>query len=179
MCQGIVTSLFKFKVGRKTVRVIASGIGSHSDLAANSVRKLKRAGWTDKARGQSVVSIESNFRKGYGQFTVESGKPSPADLILLKREYNRVAGSAVALMRHVKRCGKVDDALVALLTPEAWKAYEDGRAPLWKAYEDGRAPLWKAYQDGCAPLWKAHQDGCAPLWLAQFRAPSNRVKHLR
>ena len=64
MCQGVILTQFEWKVGRKTVRHIAAGIGSHSELTQKLERKLKRLGWTETAKGQRVVSIESDFSKG-------------------------------------------------------------------------------------------------------------------
>jgi len=200
MCQGVILTQFEWKVGRKTVRHIAAGIGSHSELTQKLERKLKRLGWTETAKGQRVVSIESDFSKGYGKFVMAGGEATQADIKRLQVEYDRVAGSATALMRHIKKCG-VDNALVSLLTGKSRNTYEDGRAQLWKTYEDGcaqllktcqdgraqllktyedgRAQLWKTYQDGCAQLLKTYQDGCASLWIAQFHNPANRVEHLR
>src|ERR1035437_5153629 len=157
MCQGVVVSLYIWKDGKKSRREVRSGIGSHSDLARDSRAWLIKKGWTEDAPGQNVISIESDFEKGWNHFTAGSGNPSLAESGILKREYKRVAGDADALIAHVKKCGKIDDALVELLTAPALAEYEKVKASALAEYEKVTASAW----------------------IKLFEVPTNRIKQLQ
>ena len=167
MCQGVVASLVKFTANGKKKTVVMSGIGSHSDLIKDNVKKLKRAGWKENASGESVISIESDF-SGWNKYTVEAGKPSDAEIKILNREYKKCAGNAGALIAHVKRCKKIDDALVALLSADGTKIYNAKRAPLDADHKAKRATLDADYKAKCAPLW-----------IRLFSKKENRVERLQ
>lgn len=157
MCQGTVQSLVKFRVGKRTRRVLLQGIGSHSGLIQTGRPLLLRRGWTENAPDQNVISTESDFTRGWNRCTLESGKPTPTDMRLLRAGHKRMAGSAAALIRHVRRCNLVDDALIALLTPEAWGVYDAAKADAQRVYDAAKADAW----------------------CALFRLAQNRVEHLR
>ncbi|MBE3141511.1 MAG: hypothetical protein IMZ53_13125, partial [Thermoplasmata archaeon] len=124
MCNGVVVSLISFKKKNKTVQVVLSGVGSHSDLVKDNLKKLQRAGWKEDAKGESVLSIESDF-SSWNKFTIESEtKPNRNELKILRDTYKKCAGNARALIAHVKRCGKIDDALLDLLAAPARAEYE-------------------------------------------------------
>ena len=164
MCQGAIVSLVKFKKGKRLVRVPVSGIGSHSELIKANTLLLKRRGWNENLPGQEVISVESDFTKGWNYFTVESGQPDKSDMAILRRKFKTIAGSASALIRHVKRCGRIDDALVALLTASAWAEYEKVRAPAWAEYEKVTAPAWAEYEKVRAPALAEYEKVRATAW---------------
>jgi hypothetical protein len=167
MCQGIVISLVKFTANGKGKKVVLSGIGSHSDLLKNNIKKLKRSGWKENASGESVISIESDFSR-WDKFTVESGHPTCAEVAILTREYKKCAGNAKALIAHVKRCGKIDDALIALLTASAWAEYKKVRASARAEYEKVTASARAEYEKVTASAW-----------IKLFSKKENRVERLR
>ena len=124
MCQGVVVSLVKFKNKNKNVRVVLSGIGSHSDLLKDNLKKLKRAGWKEGVSGELVISIESDF-SAWNKFTVESSAiQNRNELKILRDTYKRCAGDTKHLIAHVEKCGKIDVALVNLLGAPALAEYE-------------------------------------------------------
>ncbi len=178
MCQSVIISLVKFKVHGRTKRVLLSGVGSDSELLAQNNSKLRKAGWTEGSAGQEVISIESNFTRGWNDYTIERGKPSKADEVLLAKEYKRCAGSARALMAHVKRRG-FDESLVGLLTAKAAKRYREAEAKLWKQYIEVAAPKWERYEEAKVPAWKQYKDLSAKPWIELFEEKINRVKQLR
>ena len=131
MCQGVIASLVKFRVGKKRKSVILSGIGSHSDLFGDNREKLIGLSGVE-GEGEEIVSIESDF-SGWNKFTVESGEPSKSDYRKLAAEYKRIAGSSKALIAHVLRCMKIDEALLSLLTAPARAEYNKVTASAWAA----------------------------------------------
>ena len=142
MCQGVIVSLVKFQNDKgKNKRAVLKGIGSHSSLIKNNQKLLKKLGWTENAKNQEVVSIESDF-SGWNKFTVESGNPSKVDLAILSRAYKECASNARVLISHVKRIGKTDDALVSLLIASAKKVYCDTIASAEKVYYDKTTRVW-------------------------------------
>ena len=167
MCQGAIASLIQFKFGKRVKNVMLTGIGSHSDLLAENKAKLVKAGWKDGLPGQKVFSIESDF-SAWNKFSVVGDEPGKKELKLLKIAYKGIAGNATALIRHVKECGKIDDALIALLT-----------APADKAWQEAKAPAYKAYQETKATADKAYQEATATAWISLFRKPSNRLGCLK
>ena len=178
MCQGVVASLVKFTANGKKKTVVMSGIGSHSDLIKDNVKKLKRAGWKENASGESVISIESDF-SGWNKYTVEAGKPSDAEIKILNREYKKCAGNAGALIAHVKRCKKIDDALVALLSADGTKIYDAKLATLDADYDAKCAPLYADYEAKRAPLYADYEAKLATLWIRLFSKKENRVERLQ
>jgi hypothetical protein len=168
MCQGTIVSLISFKKNNKTVRVVLSGIGSHSKLVKDNMKKLQRAGWKESINGERVVSIESDF-SAWNKFTVESGsKPNRAELKILRDTYKKCAGDAKHLIVHVKRCGKIDNALVDLLIESALAEYEKVKAPAWAKYEKSTAQALAEYEKVKAQAWNK-----------LFSIKANRVPHLQ
>ncbi len=178
MCQGAVISLVKFKKGKRIVRIPVHGIGSHSELIEANTKLLKRKGWRDNLPGQEVISIESDF-SAWNKFTVESGAPDKSDMGILRREYKKIAGSASALIKHVKRCGKIDDALLRLLTAPALEQYNKVKAPALEQYNKVKAPAWEQYNKVEAQAWEQYNKVKAPAWCKLFAKKENRVEHLR
>jgi hypothetical protein len=131
------------------------------------------------APGLRVVSLESDFTKGWNQFTLEFGEPTAEEMIVLKREWAKVAGDADALIAHVERCAKIDEALIELLSQEGLGAYTEAKATALKAYNKATATAWKAYNKAKAPAEKAYNKAKATAWIFIFRKNQNRVKHLR
>ena len=184
MCQGIIVSIVKWPHNGKVKRFIQNGIGSHSDMAKRDADKIKEVCPCDGT--ESLVSAESDFTKGWGGYKVESGLPDKNDLRILKREFKKCAGSAQALIAHVKKHKKIDIALVEFLTHEAQKVCDDTHAPAWKVcddicaqarkvcddtcaqawkvYNETRAQAWKVYDDTRAQAWKVYDDTCAQAW---------------
>ena len=201
MCQGAIVSIVKFKKGNRIVRVPISGIGSHSELVSANQKLLKRKGWNDSLPGQEVVSIESDFTKGWNRYTVEAGVPDKSDKGILDREFKKIAGSPKALIAHVKRCGKIDNALVGLLTAPAWEQYDKVKAPALEQYDKVTAPAWEQYKKVKAQALEQYDKVkapaleqydkvkaqaleqydkvTAPAWRKLFAVKSNRVKHLQ
>jgi hypothetical protein len=163
MCQGAIVSLVQFKKSGRNKRIILKGIGSYADLIADNVAKLKRAGWDENLPGQKVYSIVSDF-SAWNRFSVVSGDSGKKELNILAEAYREIAGKPSALIRHVLKCGKVDDALANLLLPKAKKEYSDKRAKFWKEYDDKRAKFWKEYSDKRAKFWKEYDDKRAKFW---------------
>jgi hypothetical protein len=201
MCQGIVISLVKFKSKNKNVRVVLSGIGRHSDLIKSNLGKLQKAGWVGNISNESVISIESDF-SAWNKFTVESeDQPNRAELKILKDTYKKCAGNARALIAHVKRCGKIDDALVNLLTASALAEYEKVEAPALAEYKKVtasalakynkvEAPALAEYKKVTAPALAEfdkvtasalaeYKKVTAPAWIKLFSLKSNRAPHLQ
>ena len=161
MCQGAIVSIVRF--GKK--RVVLSGIGSHSTLIADNKKLLEKCGWKEDAPNQSVVSYESDFTQNkWGKFTHEAGDPKKGDEKIVKAEFKRVSGSASALIKHIQRIGRIDDALVKLLT-----------APAWEAYSEATATAWKAYNEATAPALAAYNEAKATAFIKIFRNPKNRI----
>ena len=134
MCQGAIVSIVRF--GKK--RVVLSGIGSHSTLIADNKKLLEKRGWKEDAPNQSVVSYESDFTQNkWGKFTHEAGDPKKGDEKIVKAEFKRVSGSASALIKHIQRIGRIDDALVKLLTAPAWEAYSEATATALESLQRG------------------------------------------
>jgi hypothetical protein len=177
MCQGAIVSLYIWRDGKKTRREVRSGIGSHSDLARDSREWLISKGWTEDAPGQNVISIESNFKKGWNVFTIESGKPSMSERAILSREYKRIAGDARALIAHVKKCGKVDDGLIKLLYAPAQKVFDETCAQARKVFNETCAPAQKVLNETCAPAQKVFDETCAPAQKVfdETYAPARKV----
>jgi hypothetical protein len=167
MCQGVIGILVSFKAGGKTKRIVLTGIGSHSQLLAANKKKLKRAGWKEKAKGERVVSIESDF-SAWNKFTVESGEPSRVELSLLKNAYKKCARDAKHLISHVKKCGQIDEALVNLLSESARTEYKRVAAPALAEYERVVAPA-------LAECKRVE----ARAWIKLFSIKANRVSHLQ
>jgi len=162
MCQGCIVSLVKFKVGKKVKSITLAGVGSHSALLSDNKKRLERAGWKENANGERVISIESDF-SGWNRFTVESGDPNKQELRLLKSAYKKVAGSSQALIRHIRKTGKIDDALVQLLSDEARKKFDEDTATLRKKFNEDYAPLCKKFDEDYATLRKKFNEDAAPL----------------
>jgi predicted aminopeptidase len=191
--------LVGFRVRGKQKKVVLSGIGSHSQMLQDNASRLKGLGWLGSG-DEWVASIESDF-SGWNKFTVESGEPTPADLRLLKCEYKRVAGSAKALIAHVKRTGKIDHALVDLLTAPAWAEYDkvrdaawaeydkvraaaraeygEVRAAAWAGYGEVKAAAWAEYDKVRAAAWAEYGEVIVPAWCKLFAVKANRIKRLR
>ena len=167
MCQGAVVSVFQFKVGKRTKNVVCTGIGSHKGVAKDNKAKLEKAGWNENLPGQKVFSIESDF-SAWNKFTLVSGEPDKKELKLLKSAYKEIAGSASALIRHVLKCGKIDDALLRLLT-----------APAWAEYEKVKAQALAEYKKVTAPALAEYEKVKAPAWISLFCKPSNRIGALQ
>ena len=163
MCQGAIVSLVKFKKGKKTRRVVLSGVGSHSDLLSRERKKLIKAGWREGCLGEEVISIESDF-SGWNRFTVEGGNPGKSDMAILKREYKKIAGNAKTLIVHVKRVGMIDDALVGLLTAPAWAEYNKVTATAWAEYNKVKAPALAEYDKVTAPALAEYDKVKATAW---------------
>ena len=123
MCQGAIVSLVQFKVGRKRKNIILTGIGSHSQLIKDNAAILTGRGWDENHPDQKVFSIESDF-SAWNKFSIVAGEPGKKELKLLASAYEKIAGNASALIRHVKHCGKIDDSVLRLLTAPAWAEYE-------------------------------------------------------
>ena len=168
MCQGAIISIVKWRNGRKTERVVLAGIGSHSTLLADNQKILIKKGWKEDAPSQDVISIESDFSKGFGHYTIEHGKPSKSERAILDREFKRIAGDARSLILHVKKCGKIDLGLTALLTAQALAEYERVTAQAWAEYQRVTAPALAEYQRVKAQAW-----------VKLFKNPKNRVRHLQ
>ena len=165
MCQGVIVSLVKWQgKAKKVKRCVLSGIGSHSQLLSDNSKKLARL---DSAPGQMVYSIESDF-SAWNRFSLAGNEPDKASLAILKREYKRCAGSAKALIAHVKRCGKIDDALVAIFTAQALAEYNKVTAQAWAEYNKVKAPALAEYNKVTAPAW-----------CKLFAKKSNRIKCLQ
>jgi hypothetical protein len=178
MCQGAIVSLVQFKVGKRNKQIVLKGIGSHADLVADNIKKLTRAGWKDSLPGQKVFSIESDF-SAWNKFTVESGEPSKKELKVLAKAYKEIAGSPSALIRHVLKCNKVEDALVRLLTATADKAWQEATATAEKAWQEAKATADKAWQEAAATAEKAWQEVKAKQFVRLFRVKSNRIACLQ
>ena len=156
MCQGVVISLVKFNAKGKNKSVILSGIGSHSDLIKDNKSRLERLGWTENSTNQNVYSIESDF-SGWNKFTIESDQPHEKDLQRLKIAYKKCAGNAKALISHVKKCGKIDDALIRLLSQLAWAEYKKVTQPARAEYEKVEQPAWAEYEKVRQQAWAEYE----------------------
>ena len=168
MCQGVIVSVVEWRgKNRKIKRCVLSGIGSHSQLLANNAKRLNRLGWRENSTYQHVYSIESDF-SAWNKFQLAGDEPDGATLRLLKNEYKRIAGNAKALIAHVKRCGKIDDALLNLLTAPALAEYDKVTAPALAEYDKVKAAAWAEYDKVTAATW-----------CKLFAVKSNRVEHLR
>ena len=200
MCQGAIVSLIQFKPKKRTKSIVLKGIGSHSQLVQDNLTKLTKAGWNENLPGQKVFSIESNF-SAWNKFTVESGEPGKKELKILKTAYKEIAGSPSALIRHVLKCGKIDDALIALLkaaaraeygkvTAAARAEYDKVTAPARAEYgkvtaaasaEYGKvtAPARAEYDKVTAAASAEYDKVTAAAWVHIFRKPLNRVSQLR
>ena len=150
MCQGAIMSIVRF--GKK--RVVLSGIGSHSTLIADNKKFLEKRGWEEGLPDQSVVSYESDFTQGkWGRFTHEGGDPRKGDEKIVKAEFKKIAGSASALIRHIQRHKRIDDALLKLLT----------------------APAQKVYAAATSEDQKVYDAATATAFIKIFRNPKNRI----
>ena len=178
MCQGCIVSLVKFKVGKKVKSITLAGVGSHSALLSDNKKRLERAGWKENANGERVISIESDF-SGWNRFTVESGDPNKQELRLLKSAYKKVAGSSQALIRHIRKTGKIDDALVRLLSDEARKKFNKDTDTLRKKFNEDADTLSKKFNEDYATLSKKFNEDTVTLWCKFFSVKSNRVPQLR
>ena len=178
MCNGVVISLISFKNKKKNVRVVLSGIGSHSSLVSDNLKKLKRAGWKENAIGERIISIESDF-SAWNKFTVECGEPNRNELKILRSAYKKCAGDATHLIAHVKRCNKLDDSLVNLLTEDARTEYEKVKAPAWTEYEKVTAQARTEYEKVTAPARTEYEKVKAQAWIKYFSIKANRVPHLQ
>ena len=173
MCQGAIVSIVRF--GKK--RVVLSGIGSHSTLIADNKKLLEKRGWKEDAPNQSVVSYESDFTQNkWGKFTHEAGDPKKGDEKIVKAEFKRVSGSASALIKHIQRIGRIDDALVKLLTAPAWEAYSEATAPAWKAYNEATAPALEAYNEATATALGAYSEATATALEAYNEATATALE---
>ena len=180
MCQGVICSLVKWD----TKSVILVGVGSHSKLLADNRHKLERLGWSETTKNQVVISIESDFRKDYGTYTVESGNPSVVDLQSLARAYDKCAGSAKRLIAHVEKYG-YDVSLENLLNETAQDDYDakvealqdDSNAKVEALQDDYDAKLKTLRDDYDAKLKALRDDYNAKLkalWLNLFKQEKNR-----
>jgi hypothetical protein len=200
MCQGTIVSLISFKVKNRTKRIILSGIGSHSDLVKDNLLKLKKAGWKENIVGERIISIESDF-SAWNKFTVESGEPSKLELKILRNTYKKCAGNARSLISHVKRCGKIDNALVNLLTEPALAECKKVTEPALAEYNKVTEPAWAEYnkvkeqalaeykkvtEQALAEYKKVTEQALAEYnkvkeqaWIKLFSIKANRVPHLQ
>ena len=161
MCQGAIVSIVRF--GKK--RVVLSGIGSHSTLIADNKKLLEKRGWKEDAPNQSVVSYESDFTQNkWGKFTHEAGDPKKGDEKIVKAEFKRVSGSASALIKHIQRIGRIDDALLKLLT-----------APARKVYDAATSEVWKVYAAATSEARKVYDAATSEAFVKIFRNPKNRI----
>ena len=158
-------------------------------MFSDNEKKLIKAGWKEGISGESIISIESDF-SAWNSFTVEHGVPTKFEKRLLAAEYKKCAGNVRALISHVKRLGKIDDALTNLLTAPALKQYEEVTAPARKQYEEVTAPAWKQYKEVTAPALKQYkevtatalkqyEEVTATAWIKLFSVKTNRVPHLQ
>ena len=199
MCQGVVISLVKFQVNGKQKQVILSGVGSHSQLFKDGAARLTRLGWRAGLE-EGIVSIESDF-SGWNRFSVESGTPTKRELTTLKRAYKKVAGNGKVLIAHVRRIGKIDDALLELFRAQALAEYDKVSAPAWAEYNKVSAPALAEYDKVAAQALAEYNKVKAPAlaeynkvkapalaeynkvkakaWCKLFTKKSNRVKRLR
>ena len=183
MCQGVVISLVKFNAKGKNKSVILSGIGSHSDLIKDNKSRLERLGWTENSTNQNVYSIESDF-SGWNKFTIESDQPHEKDLQRLKIAYKKCAGNAKALISHVKKCGKIDDALIRLLSQLAWAEYKKVTQPARAEYEKVRQLALAEYKKVEQQEWAEYQKVRQQAWAEyekieqQARAEYEKVTQL-
>ena len=144
MCQGVVISLVTFKSNGKRKRIVLFGIGSHSGLVKDNITKLKRAGWKEGGE-EGVISIESDFST-WNKYSVQCGTLTESERKILDRAYKSVAGNAKSLIAHVGRCGRIDDALLRLLTDSALSEYEKVKASAWSEYEKVRDLALSEYE---------------------------------
>ncbi len=173
MCQGIALSLFKFS----NKSVILTGIGSHSNLVKDNIDLLKKMGWKEGA-GESVISVESNFNNNkYNQFTIELGLPDSSDLKKITSTYKKVGGSPQKIINHIKRCKKIDEDLLNLLTAPAGKLYKETTAPAGKLYEETTAHAGKLYDETTAHAGKLYEEKKAPAWKLynETTAPAGKL----
>ena len=190
MCQGVVISLVKFKNKKKNITVVLSGIGSHSDLIKDNIVKLKRTGWKENISGESIISIESDF-SAWNKFTIESEtQPNQNELKILRETYKKCAGSAKALIAHVQKCGKIDNALVNLLTEpalaeynkikdQAWAEYHKITDPALAEYNKIKEPALAEYSKIKDPALAEYSKIKDPAWIRLFSSKANRVPHLQ
>ena len=179
MCQGVVVSLVSFKNKKKNTGIVLSGIGSHSDLIKDNLKKLKRVGWIENASGEKVISIESNF-SSWNKFTIVSdSQPNRNELKLLRDAYKKCAGNVKALIAHVKRCGKIDDALVNLLTEPAWAEYKKVTEPAWAEYNKVTEQALAEYNKVTEPALAEYKKVKEQAWIKLFSVKANRVPHLQ
>jgi len=161
MCQDVILSLVKFQVGKKQKRVVLKGVGSHSDLLLRNRKQLTQLGWRESPTDE-VISIESDFANGWNRYTVESGSPTAADARILAREYKRCAGTAKALIAHVRKYG-YDESLANLLSAKGQNDYQAKRKPLTDDYWAKRKLLADDYQAKLKLLADDHQTKVKPL----------------
>jgi hypothetical protein len=178
MCQGVIISMVKFDANGKHKRVILRGIGGHADLLKDNKKKLEKEGWTENAKSQDVISIESDF-SGWNKFTVESGVPSISEMAILAREYKKIAGNARALIAHVKAVGKIDSALERLFSADGLKIYEAKLDVLYADYKAKRDALYADYKAKRDALYADYEAKLARVWAKQFSQKENRVEWLR
>ncbi len=150
MCQGVIVSLVKFRAKGKMKRVILSGIGSHTKLFRDNLAQLRDAGWRPNT-GEEIISTEADFFLGYNKFNIESGTPTESDRRMLMHEFKRCAGSATALIAHVRKHKTIDESLLDLLTTEARaehdKIIDKGAAEYVKAADEARVKCIRMHWD--------------------------------
>ena len=193
MCSGVVISLVKFKNKNKNVRIILSGIGSHSALLHNNnIDNLQQAGWKESIN-EEIISIESDF-SWWNRFSVDGPKIiTGTDLKILKNTYKACAGDAEHLIAHVKRCGKVDIALIDLLddiskaqfheeTQQMRMKYNEIEKPAWEKYKhttDSRDQALMAYYGKKTAALETYYKAVQPVWIRLFSVETNRIPHLQ
>ena len=151
MCQGAIVSIVRF--GKK--QIVLSGIGSHSTLIEENKKLLGHRGWKENLPYQSVVGYESDFTQGkWGRFTLEGGDPRKGDEKIAKAEFKKISGSASALIKHIQKHKKIDAALLALLTAQARKVFDETTAPARKVFDETTAQAQKVSDETTAPAQK-------------------------
>lgn len=189
MCQAVIATLVQFRDEKdKQVRVLLTGIGSHSEMISDNEPKLRHRGYI---RGhyseERVYSIESQLQKGWAKFSYESptayGVPSDIKK-MFQKTVREIAGNAKRLREFVHRIGKVDNALVRLLRPpiaEQFRLDSDFHENIvysrsWKKFPGyGTKPTRKRweYVERSMRRWRVRE------WDKLFRYRANRISILR
>ena len=167
MCQGVILS--RLSKGRKSL--ILTGIGSHLSLISDNQKRIEKKFGSVNDSEIQIISCESDFSKGWNHFTIESEMPTKSEMKQIKSVWKETAGSARALISHVKRCGKIDDALVELFTAPAIAEYNKVKAQAWAEYNKVEAQAIAEYNKVTAPAWAEYNKVEAPA-IAEY----NKVK---
>jgi hypothetical protein len=175
MCQGAIASYLSWPGGE----LLLSGVGGHHDLIKSNKDKLLALGWRGDMTDVKVYSIESDF-SGWNKFTFESEVPPERIKKILADEYERIAGSAEALITHVKKVGKIDEALVDLLVggiPEVDKVRAEldrARAERDKADAE-RDKVWAEW-DKARAEWDRARAEWGKVWAEWYKARAEWYK---